>query len=71
VKVCRRLGFRELGTIGRYACGGCSMTTKPPAAREFGIRIGRQAQVDPRRMVRPSVYSDAFGSLEDVPLAAV
>lgn len=71
VTACRRLGFRELGRIGRYACGGCSMTTKPPEASELGIRIGRKAHVDPRRMVRLSTYDDTFAETEDVPLSAV
>ncbi len=71
VAACRRLGFRELGKIGRYACCGCSLTTKPPAALALKIRIGRKAQVDPRGIVRLSSCSDTFDHREDAPLTAV
>lgn len=67
---CRRLGFRELGKIGRYACGGCSMTSKPPQAREFGIRIGRKAQVDSRRAARFDTFASRLTAIEKVPFCA-
>lgn len=68
---CRRLGFRELGMIGRYACGGCSLTMRPPEACELGIRIGRKAHVDPRRSVRLSNFTDALENPEEVPLSVI
>jgi hypothetical protein len=71
VAACRRLGFRELGKIGRYACGGCSMTSRPPEARELGIRIGRQARGDVRRMVCASSFADITETLAESSLSAV
>lgn len=71
VAACRRLGFQELGKIGRYACGPCSLTFKPAEARRLGIRIGRKAQIVPRQFVRLKSSKNNFQTIEDIPLSAV
>jgi hypothetical protein len=45
---CHGLGFRDLGTIVRLACGPFSFTHMPRRARALGVRLGRHARVSPR-----------------------
>jgi hypothetical protein len=68
---CRRLGFVELGKIGRYACGCCSLTTSPPKAHGLGIRIGRRALIEPRPFVHLTRLTELRETLEDTPLTVV
>ncbi len=45
---CRQLGFHDVGTILRVACGPISFTVTPARARLHGIMLGRHARVHPR-----------------------
>jgi len=47
----QHLGFQDLGSITRIACGPFATTITPSAASEFGIRLGRKAQVVTRIVV--------------------
>jgi hypothetical protein len=45
---CRGLGFREMGSIVRFAVGPIAFTAKPPLAQNYQVLLGRQARVHPR-----------------------
>lgn len=48
LKSCDRLGYERLGRMTRYGWKWCGGVCSPKAARERGVRFGRQADLSPR-----------------------
>ena len=68
---CRKLGFRELGTIVRVAVGPLALTIRPLLARNYGVLFGRQAKVHPRvPQASPRYASSANGADDELLVAA-
>jgi hypothetical protein len=56
---CHWLGFQNLGTIVRFACGSAGCTFTPGMAQRLGIRLGRTARVDSRSQTGANSSSDS------------
>jgi GNAT superfamily N-acetyltransferase len=66
---CSRIGFQDLGTIVRFACGPAGCTFKPGRALPLGIRLGRQARVESRKAIPLGNVPDATPSSSELALS--